>query len=301
VTTPGGPAPDGSYVLASTYGSDMTEASAKAIMKGNVVGSYTNVEDTFTDVMAGIPTLSALSQAFQGDVDSTFPRINLPASGSISISGSTGSDGHTHNITGSTASATAAGDPHTHGAGTLSNASNTHNHSAGTLAGSLGVPDYKPAGNGANLTELGFLKCSKDRTYTQMTFITGDAVTALGVNAFYLGVYSMNLSSGALTLVSSTGNIRSSVSNTNTEYTFNLGTAVNATKGQVYACGTLQVTSVIQTCNSLCRLSFWPISGPGSFPTTLYAYAPASSTLLSSISNASLTKNAGFVPYYALS
>lgn len=240
---------------------------------------------TANAALAAVPSLSALSKAFSGDVDATFDRILLPANWSVS---------HGHTITGNTANTTpAGGSSHNHGNGTLD--------AANTSVGP-GVPDYQPAGNTANKTELGYLKCSRDRTYTKMTFNTGNSWTALGVTAFYLGVYSVNLSTGALTLVSSTGDIKASVSSTNTEYTFTLGSSISATKGNVYACGTLQVTSAVQTCNSLCRLSFWPLSGPaGVYPSSLYAYTASSTTLASSHTDASLTKNANFAPYYALS
>ena len=371
MTTPGGSAPDDSFVLGSTYGSDLTESSAKAIMKSPVTGSYANAQTMFhgaienfidsggaeyiadaitmgaftllaqqvaripivggaladvamqvgqaiADVdivaqdaqstadtaqstadtadmnasnavstanaaLAAVPSLSALSKAFSGDVDATFDRILLPSNSSSS---------HSHTITGRTAFA-GFSENHDHGSGSLATAS--------ASVGS-GVPDYKPAGNGANLTEIGFVRCSRDRTYTKMTFITGDSWTALGVTAFYLGVYALNTSTGAITLVSSTGDIKSSVSSRNTEYTFTLGTPITATKDSVYGCATLQRTSAVQTCNSLCRLQFWPINAPGGiFPTTLYAYAPGSTTLPASVANGSLTKNDSFVPYYGLS
>jgi hypothetical protein len=233
--------------------------------------------NTANAALAAIPSTSALGKAFSGDVDATFDRILLPATAS-----------HSHTVSGNT--------------GPAGTDFHTHSVSLTTTSVSTAVPDYKPAGNGANLTELGFLRCSKDRTYTKMTFITGDSWTALGVTNFYLGVYSLNTSTGGITLVSSTGDIKGSVSSRNTEYTFALGTPVVATKDSVFACGTLQRTSAIQTCNSLCRLVFWPISAPsGVFPATLYAYAPGSTTLPSSVADGSLTKNAGFVPYYALS
>lgn len=71
MTTPGGSAPDGAYVLASAYGADITEASAKAMMKGNVIGSYTNVEDTFTGQieapMSAAEEAAAAAAAAQAD------------------------------------------------------------------------------------------------------------------------------------------------------------------------------------------------------------------------------------------
>ena len=79
---------------------------------------------TANAALAAITSLSALSKAFQGGVDSTFDRIMLPASGSLTTS----SDTYNPSITGSTAQTTAGGTLHLHAKGTLDVSSYTHNH-----------------------------------------------------------------------------------------------------------------------------------------------------------------------------
>lgn len=45
MTTPGAPPPDQAFVLGSAFGSDITETSAKALMKGGTVTSFTNAQN----------------------------------------------------------------------------------------------------------------------------------------------------------------------------------------------------------------------------------------------------------------
>lgn len=177
----------------------------------------------------------------------------------------------------------------------MSCADSSHSHSAP-------VPDYQPDGHGANHTQLGFIECSKDRTYTRLTFGTGDSIVALGIVAMYAVVYLMDSATGNLTLEAQTADIKSVVTDTNREYTVTLPTPVSAGKGEIFAAGILQVTNVGQTCNSLLRLTFWPMTAPSGFkPQALYANTPGSTTPWSSVTYGSLTFAAGYVPYFALS
>lgn len=270
----------------------LTEADIADRTKAPLVGttgSYTNVQASVgAEDSNVIPSGSALWQTFTRNADSTFPRIMLRrTASSVTVSGSTASAGvHSHSVSGSSTSSAGA---HTHA---LSMSSNLV----------FAVPDYQPAGHGANLGELGFIEVSKDRTYTQLSFITGDSWTLLGIQAMYGEVYLMDPSTGNLTLMAQTGNISGSVGSTNTEYTFGLSAAVDAGKGEIFAVGIRQVTSAVQTCNSLCQLSFWPLSAPSGFkPQALYAYSPGATTPPSSIAYSSLHFDNSFVPYYALS
>jgi hypothetical protein len=49
LTTPNQSAPDGAFVLGSTFGQDITESTAKAVMKGGVVDSYSNAQDVHNE------------------------------------------------------------------------------------------------------------------------------------------------------------------------------------------------------------------------------------------------------------
>ncbi|MFD7042317.1 hypothetical protein ACFWAM_28110, partial [Rhodococcus jostii] len=68
MTTPGGSAPDGAYVIGGQYGQDITEASAKAIMKGAPVSKFTTAQNNFRgkfDTKAAVTDLAALQDRTQ--------------------------------------------------------------------------------------------------------------------------------------------------------------------------------------------------------------------------------------------
>ncbi|WP_039818346.1 hypothetical protein, partial [Nocardia otitidiscaviarum] len=160
---------------------------------------------------------------------------------------------------------------------------------------------YRPAGLGANLVELGFIECSKDRSYSTISFGTGNSVTAFGIQAMYAGAYLMNKTTGDLTLMAATGDIATAVADTNREYSFTIA-AQDALKSEIWAVGLLQVTNGTQQCKSILAKGLWAMNAPPGFkPAALYAYAPQTTTLPSSIAYGSLTFNGGFCPYYALS
>ncbi|MFI9507583.1 hypothetical protein [Nocardia sp. NPDC052566] len=272
MTTPHGQPPDSSWVLgggAWRYGQDLTAETARIIMKGGVVGpqgSYNRVQTSIGSTTGNvIPSGDSLWSTFSRNADSTFPRIMLVPT-VTSTGSSSGSNSHSHSIT--------FDEP----------------------------PDYKPAGHGANLCELGFIQCSKDRSYTALTFGTGNSITALGIQAMYATVYKMDPATGTLSLQAQTSDIKASVSSRNTEYTFNFGNSIAAKKSDIFAAGLLQVTVTGQTCKSILALPIWPMAAPPGFrPAALYAYAPASAVPMPSIAYSGLTWNASFVPYYALS
>ncbi len=296
MTQPDGANPSGaknpSHPGAFADWATLTEADISDRTKAPLVGptgSYTQVQrDVGADDGNVIPSGSGLWQAFTRQADATFPRIMLARKASgVTVSASSAANGsHSHSVSGSSTSS-----------------AGSHSHSV-SASGSLqyAVPDYEPDGHAANRGELGFIECTKDRTYTRFSFITGDSWTLLGIGAMYLEVYWMDPADGSLERVSQTGDIKGSVSNKNTEYTFTLNTAIDAAKGDIYAAGTRQVTSAAQTCNSLCRLEFWPLTAPAGFrPAALYARTPGASLPPSSIAYASLSFDNSFVPYYALS
>lgn len=69
MTTPGAPRPDGAFVLGTAYGSDLTETSAKQIMKGGTVSSFTNAQNVHnTQVKAPIGAVSGEVTAQAGSI-----------------------------------------------------------------------------------------------------------------------------------------------------------------------------------------------------------------------------------------
>lgn len=54
MTTPGGSAPDGAYVIGSMYGTDVTESSVRAITRGTNLGSWTGAQENMKAYMSGV-------------------------------------------------------------------------------------------------------------------------------------------------------------------------------------------------------------------------------------------------------
>lgn len=247
----------------------LTEADIADRSKAPLVGptgSYTQLQqDVGADDGNVLPTRQGLWSTYARDADPSFPRILLVPKAERTGSGGSGDSAHTHSIV--------YDDP----------------------------PDYQPDGNGANLTGLTFIECSKDRSYSRVTFGTGNSVTALGLTAMYAMAYLMD-TNGDLHLQGTTGDIKSTIASTNREYTLDLPAFYEALKAEVWAVGLLQVTSAVQTCKSILALRQWPTTAPpGQRPAALYATSPASTTPLSTIAYSSLTFDAGIIPYCALS
>ncbi|WP_329405391.1 hypothetical protein OG563_26375 [Nocardia vinacea] len=220
-----------------------------------------NFVDKVEDPLSTKPSLSQISvgsplwQSITANEDSTFPRSQLTygAAGATSTGGS-GDSSHTHRL----------------GA----------------------TPQYKPAGNGGNTLEIGYISATKDRTYTEIGFITGDAVTFLGISGFYVAVFSVNRTTGALTLlnpISAAMDFKSSMTAINTEYRLNLGTVITAQQGDIFGVGLLQVTNALQTCSSLMCTTLTDLNPPVTmFPRKNYCYYGSTTTIPATIAESSL-------------
>lgn len=256
-----------------------TESSIYDKSKAPIVGPTGSATRAQEDIAATdgnvIPSGTGLWQTFTRNADSTFPRIMLEPLPQSTASGG----GH------SCSDASHSHAPHSHGINMTA------------------PPDYQPDGNGANYVELGYLETTKDRKYQRVTFGTGNSVTLLGITAMYACAYLMNRTTGDLTLMAATGNITTSVGDTNTEYTFNLPAAVDALKSDIWAVGILQVTNSTQTCKSILAKPTWQMTAPPGFkPASLYAISAGGHTSPpASIAYGSLTFGTARVPYYALS
>lgn len=249
-----------------------TEASIYDKSKAPVVGPTGSATRAQQDLAATdgnvIPSGAGLWQTFTRNADATFPRIMLEPQ----LNGSTGFGG--------------SGD-------------SSHSHSMSASQ----PPDYQPDGHGASYVELGFIECTKDRTYERVTFGTGNSVTALGITAMYACAYLMDSSTGDLDLMAATGDIKAAVADTNREYTFTLPAPLDALKAEIWAVGLLQVTGGGQTCKSILAKRVWAMVGPPGFkPAALYAISAGGQTSPpATIAYSSLTFGTSRVPYYALS
>ncbi len=146
----------------------------------------------------------------------------------------------------------------------------THTHSLNR------VPDYQPSGNNADYLEIGFIRISVDSSTSQVGFITGDSNTFAGITGAYLGFFRQE-SNGSLTRLNGnhTSNFKSSITQQNTEFVFDLDVTVDMLQGEVYAIGLIQDTSIIQTAASLMRTTQTDLNRAtsGQYPRKGYAYA----------------------------
>lgn len=151
----------------------------------------------------------------------------------------------------------------------------SHTHSLGR------IPDYQPAGGGTDMMEIAFIRARKKRTYTQVGFATGDSATMFDIEGARLGVYSMNKTTGQLTLLTpglSNTNIKGSVTTANKEFRFPLGVTIEAQQGDIFAVALCQQTGFLQNCASLLCSTATQITNPnGEFPSKPYGYRDLSS------------------------
>lgn len=87
MTTPGAPRPDGAFVLGTAYGSDLTESSAKAIMKGGTVSSFTKAQNAHnSQVKSPIGQVSGEVQEQAGTIEGIEARVTaLEGGGSRTV------------------------------------------------------------------------------------------------------------------------------------------------------------------------------------------------------------------------
>lgn len=262
---------------ASTAINNANAATAAAATAQSTANTAQTTANSAMAVATGKPSLSqvpinsSLWSSLGSGEDSTFPRANL----------SFGS-----------ASSTSSG-------GDSSGGSHTHPMSS--------VPQYQPAGNGADTIEIGYIRASRDRTYTNVGFITGGSATFAGISGAYLGVYYVNPSTGALTLLNTgtaTTDLSSSITTTNTQQTFAMGYTINANQGDTFAVALLQVTSLLQTCASLMDTTLTTLGASNSsvIPQANYCYVASQTSMPATIAASSLNYSASTkLPFYFLS
>ncbi|CRY84397.1 hypothetical protein IU443_29310 [Nocardia farcinica] len=228
MTAPNQPTPDGSIELGAFRAlQTATPEDVQASLKAGAKLSFTKAQgDHKSEVLTPIserpkftqtPVNSALWTTMDPREHATVPRTQLiHGTASGTASGGSGDSSHSHNLN--------------------------------------RIPDYQPAGNNADWAEIGFIRVQRDADLRYVGFMTGDAQTFFGINAAYLGVYSVDTETGLLTLLTPTlaaTNIKSLVTDINTETRFDMGLTIEAEQDQVFAVALLQDTSSIQTAASL--------------------------------------------------
>lgn len=189
--------------------------------------------------LTAVPINSPLWHSMTRNEESTFPRSTLNfGAASATSGGGSGESAHSHNLS--------------------------------------RVPDYQPSGNNTDYLEIGFIRISVDSSTSKVGFITGDSNTFAGITGAYLGFFRQE-SNGSLTRLNGnhTSNFKSSITQQNTEFVFDLDVTVDMLQGEVYAIGIIQDTSIIQTAASLMRTTQTDLNraASGQYPRKGYAYA----------------------------
>jgi len=228
VTAPNQPTPDGAIPVGGFRSFQlMTENDAKSAMKGGVLGSFGNAQNTHNDqVKTPIGerpkfTQTPINMSLWGTMN---PKEHSTVPRSLLISG--------------TASGTATG-----GSG-----DNSHSHSLNR------IPDYQPDGNNIDEGECGFIRLTRDAKLKYVGLATGDSNNWFGIQAAFIGVYSVNQDTGLLTLLTPTlaaSDIKGQILTSNTEFAFDMGVTIDGKQDDVYAVITLQDTTLVQTTGAL--------------------------------------------------
>lgn len=255
MTAPDGGTPPGSMAVGLFRGlQTKTVDEMKSTMSGGVMGAFEHVQVTahneYNNPLSEKPSVeqvpidSTMWHTMNPREQATFPRADLVrAVRSSTNSGGSGDNAHSHGI---------------------------QQYAA--------IPDYQPSGNNTDYAEIGFIRLSKDCAFNKAGFITGDSATFLDVTGCYLGVYRMHPTTGDLTLLNTgtyTINLKSSITQTNTETIFGLGGTFTGSQNEVFAVALIQDTSIIQTAASIMctRITDLNRDSSAARPRKAFAYA----------------------------
>lgn len=255
---------------ATTAAATATNAQSTATSASSAAATATTIANSKPSITDIALTANSLWTSINVNEDTTFPRTLLSYGSASSVaSGGGGTSAHSHGLS--------------------------------------TPPQYQPPGNGSSTLEIAYVRSAKSRAYTQIGFITGTALTALGLSGWFVGLYSVNTTTGNLTLVntvSASTDWSGTVTATSTEYRVSMGQTISANQNDVWAIVTLQYTNALQTCASLMCTTMNNINPPTTqFPRKNFCrdHASSFSSLPSSIVESNLDYGAlTIVPFYAL-
>ena len=302
MTTPGGSAPDGAYVVGGRYGQDVTEASAKAIMTGKTKTAFSNAQDQhkinvgnpLTSLFGSVSTLfgkveenndliqvqgqqledlttfvgtgtTTPAWATTGGRDLvTFPDTMMqPVLTSVDTSSSTVAN-HTHSIPSS---------------GSTTGSNGGHSHSVNSTF-TMKPPAFKP---GSGVADFAFLRGGRDTPtpLEAIRIITGNDDGLLGISAWYLGIYVLRVSDNVMVKLWQSPNLVNVLTNQRQRYHIATGMTQEAQNDQLLAIASLQIASGIgQSPRSIgCIFQTGISEQTGTIPPARHAYITGQSTL----------------------
>ncbi|MEV2222767.1 hypothetical protein AB0E01_23155 [Nocardia vinacea] len=269
MTMPHGSPPAGAFVVGSRYGQDVTDSSARAIMSGGVVTSFSKAQDSMHSEynakiedhserlasLEGIEPTSILSPIWHGTADAdivSFPRYSLMQ--------------------------------------TKNTSDNTQDYLAAY---------YVPANQ---VIDIVYVRADREIEANSVKILTAAPGTfdPNDLTGFYVGLYGYNASGGTLDLLWASSDVKTQISTAATEYRFTLGSAVSVKPGHLLAVAILQNTN-----GSTRNLTMHPQPGvrqaTNDFPPGPCAYLTGRTSLPNSIDTSDLSYNNQIIPWVAVS
>ncbi|NQE89984.1 hypothetical protein [Nocardia terpenica] len=160
-------------------------------------------------------------------------------------------------------------------------------------------PSYAPA---TDVLELGFIRATRNRHYTTIGMVTGNAAWGLAPLLFYVYLYKMDPTTGDLTQLWNSGDVTSQISTAGTQLRLTMPT-VTAAQGDIFAVGVQQHAPTIGTAVRplACVRQSQPAQPAGVYPRNIYAYYNATSSYPAPTTiPASQLKVGTWIPWFVL-
>ncbi|WP_327139340.1 hypothetical protein [Nocardia sp. NBC_01327] len=161
------------------------------------------------------------------------------------------------------------------------------------------APIYTPA---TDVLELGFIRATRDRTYSTVGLITGTGAWGNAPNMFWVYVYRMDPSTGNLTRLWTSGDVEAAITFQGTQFRLSMPT-LQVHQGDVFAVGIQQNAPSIGTaCRPLaCLYQAVTDQPPGVYPRNIYQYYNATTSYPAPVNIAQSTLTDGnWIPWFVL-
>ncbi|WP_039823255.1 DUF7257 domain-containing protein [Nocardia testacea] len=148
---------------------------------------------------------------------------------------------------------------------------------------------------------LGFIRATRNRSYSTVGMITATGDWGLSPTAFMVGVYKMAPGTGNLTKLWDSGDVKSQISASGTQFRLSMPT-ISATQGDVFAVAVLQIAPTVGTAVRplLCVRHAQPAQPAGIYPRSIFGYVNNADSLPATIAASSVLNDQDFLPWFVL-
>ncbi|MCU1647101.1 MAG: hypothetical protein JWN03_7376 [Nocardia sp.] len=158
-------------------------------------------------------------------------------------------------------------------------------------------PDYTPR---TRFLELGFIRATRDRSYSTVGMITGRGGWGFDPQSFTVAVFKMDPGNGNLSKIWDSGDVKSQITTSGTQFRLTMPT-IKAKQGDVFVVGVLQISPMPGTSNRplACVHQSQPAQPAGVFPRNIYGYVKDLDTIPDFI-RASDIQQGIWIPWFVL-